>query len=113
MRFSHITKFGGSVLLSLIVWFCMFGPSATVRIEDAYTGSVRVVGNVPLGIAAIGTLISNVGYETTRLFEQGFSAPSMTEYGFGAPLNELGLVRGTFSDPASWSAINDPTYREA
>lgn len=35
------------VLVSWLVFATMFGPSTRVSIEDAYTGQVRVVDNVP------------------------------------------------------------------
>jgi hypothetical protein len=76
----------------------MFGPTARVAIEDAYSGAVRVVDNVPLGPAAVGSLMSNVGYGVSRLFEQAFSTPAMTDTGFADPLQTLMSVRkGTLS----------------
>jgi hypothetical protein len=39
------------------------------------SGAVRVVDNVPLGPAAVGSLMSNVGYGVSRLFGQAFSTP--------------------------------------
>ena len=59
------------VLIGMICYMCFFGPGVTVQVEDAYTDEVRVVDNVPLGAAAAGTIISNIGYGVTALFEQG------------------------------------------
>lgn len=60
----------GSVLL---VFSLMIVPKVTVGIVDK-TGSapVKVVANVPLGIAALGSLTSTVGHTLTGLFETAF-----------------------------------------
>jgi conjugal transfer mating pair stabilization protein TraG len=49
-----------NVLVAWLLYALMFGPTARVAIEDAYSGAVRVVDNVPLGPAAVGSLMSNV-----------------------------------------------------
>ncbi|MTH94735.1 conjugal transfer protein TraG N-terminal domain-containing protein, partial [Roseibium sp. RKSG952] len=62
-------------------------------IEDAYTGEVRPVANVPLGVAATGGIISRIGYGITELFEQGYSDPvRITDNGFLEPLQALNTV---------------------
>ncbi|WP_323166092.1 conjugal transfer protein TraG N-terminal domain-containing protein [Pseudomonas bubulae] len=60
----------GSVLL---VFSLMIVPKVTVGIVDK-TGSapVKVVANVPLGIAALASLTSTVGHTLTGLFETAF-----------------------------------------
>lgn len=60
----------GSVLL---VFSLMIVPKVTVGIVDK-TGTVpvKVVANVPLGIAALGSLTSTVGHTLTGLFETAF-----------------------------------------
>ncbi|MFO1432914.1 MAG: conjugal transfer protein TraG N-terminal domain-containing protein [Candidatus Competibacteraceae bacterium] len=70
----------------MVVYLLLYGPTARVAIEDAYTGAVRTVDNVPLGVAASGSLVSSVGYQLTRLFEQGFGTPKLTGEGFGSSL---------------------------
>jgi conjugal transfer mating pair stabilization protein TraG len=98
-----------NILVAWLLYALMFGPTARVAIEDAYSGAVRVVDNVPLGPAAVGSLMSNVGYGVTRLFEQAFSTPAMTDTGFADPLQTLMSVRkGTLSRIALGSA-NSPT----
>ena len=97
------------MLVAWVIYALMFGPTARVAIEDAYSGAVRVVDNVPLGPAAIGSVMSNVGYGVTRLFEQAFSTPAMTDQGFADPLQTLMSVRkGTLSRIAL-GAANSPT----
>ncbi len=98
-----------NILLAWLLYALMFGPTARVAIEDAYSGAVRVVDNVPLGPAAVGSLMSNVGYGVSRLFEQAFATPAMTDTGFADPLQTLMSVRkGTLSRIALGSA-NSPT----
>jgi conjugal transfer mating pair stabilization protein TraG len=94
-----------NILVAWLLYALMFGPTARVAIEDAYSGAVRVVDNVPLGPAAVGSLMSNVGYGVSRLFEQAFSTPAMTDTGFADPLQTLMSVRkGTLSRIALGSA---------
>ena len=97
------------LLIALVVYLGMFGPTARVSVEDLYSGAVRTVDNVPLGVAAVGSALSQVGYGVTRLFEQAFSTPHMTDYGFAAPLQVLqGVRKGTLSK-AALGAANSPT----
>ncbi len=87
------------VLIGIICYMCFFGPAVTVQIEDAYTDEVRVVDNVPLGAAAAGTMISNIGYGVTSLFEQGYgTADRMTEHAFLEPLKVVTGVRSAARD---------------
>lgn len=81
------------LLVCLILYLAMYGPSGTALIEDVYTGEVAVVDDVPLGPLAVGSIVSNIGYKITHSFEQAFSTPSMTNYGFADPLNTLVQVR--------------------
>ena len=74
------------VLVAMVVYAMLYGPTARVAVEDGYTGSVRTVDNVPIGVAATGSLVSTIGYKLTRLFEQAFSTPKLTEEGFGSSL---------------------------
>jgi conjugal transfer mating pair stabilization protein TraG len=97
------------MLIAWVVYSAMFGPTVKVSVEDLYSGAVRVVDQVPIGPAAIGSLLSNVGYGVTRLFEQAFSTPAMTTYGFASPLHLLqGVRKGTLSLTAL-GAANSPT----
>lgn len=77
----------------LILYLAAFGPQVTVQIEDVYTGDVAIVDNVPLGPVAVGSIISNLGYDVTKTFEQAFSTPGMTSYGFVDPLETLQKFR--------------------
>ena len=98
-----------NVLVAWVIYMAMFGPTARVQVEDLYTGATRHVDNVPLGVAFVGSAMSQVGYGVTRLFEQAFSTPAMTDYGFAAPLQLLQDTRkGTWSRTAQGKA-NEPT----
>jgi len=81
------------LLVCFVLYLAMYGPTATAIVEDIYTGEVAVVDNVPIGPLAVGSIVSNIGYEVTKAFEQGFSTPSMTSNGFADPLNTLIHVR--------------------
>ena len=96
------------ILVCWIIYACMFGPSTTVLIEDAYTGEVRVVSGVPVGVAGAGSMISTVGYSITRLFETGYGviSPSVTTTQFADSLKLLNDVRRNMADPAIFDAIN-------
>lgn len=95
------------VFLGFLCYLCMFGPSVTVHIEDAYTGQVRTVDNVPVGAGVAGTLISNIGYGVTQLFEQGYGdVDRMTEHSFGDALKSLNSVRAIAYDASILNAAS-------
>ncbi len=83
------------VFVGWLVYACLFGPTCTVAIEDAYTGQVRVVSHAPLGIGLAGGIISNVGYSLTRLFETAYQpiVPGITSHSFVESLKVLNDVR--------------------
>ncbi len=96
------------ILVGWILYSCLFGPSATVLIEDSYSIKVEVVENVPLGPAVAGGFISKIGYGITQLFEQGYAhiAPTMTTSRFADSLEILNRVRrDTYYSPI-FSAMN-------
>ena len=65
----------GRFFIALLVYLLAFGASVSVTIEDGYSGAVRVVDNVPVGPAAVGSALSNVGYGVTRLDGAGLRHP--------------------------------------
>jgi conjugal transfer mating pair stabilization protein TraG len=87
------------MLLAIIITWVMFIPKVTVVIQDMYTGSVKVVANVPIGPAAVGSFISRIGYSITEVFETAFSLPNsvpITQGGFMDPLDALIKARKSF-----------------
>ncbi|EFB1672052.1 conjugal transfer protein TraG N-terminal domain-containing protein [Edwardsiella tarda] len=96
------------VLVGWILYACFFGPTTTVTIEDAYTGQVRVVANVPIGLGFAGGVISNVGYTITYLFETGYGVivPNVTESHFSETLKLLNDVRRRAYDTGVFTALN-------
>lgn len=94
-------------LLCFLCYLCMFGPSCTVVVEDAYTGHVRTVDNLPLGVGVAGAAISGIGYGVTRMLEQGYSTFDRTsEHQFAEPLRILNKVRDIGQSELVFSAIN-------
>lgn len=95
------------ILIGWIMYGCFFGPTSTVTIEDGYTGQVRVVANVPIGVGFTGGVISSVGYKITKLFEQGYSVvTSITQKPFAEPLKILNETRRRTYDSAVFEALN-------
>ena len=76
-----------------LLYALAFGSTQTVTITDAYTQEVRVVDNVPTGVAATGSFLTSIGFNLTELFETSFSTPTMTEQGYGFSLDVLKRVR--------------------
>lgn len=85
--------------LALVLYLMFFGPTTTAVIEETTTGQVRVVENVPIGPTFVGSVISTVAYEITRVSEQAFSTPTMTDYGLFSSLNTIARVRDTLRNP--------------
>lgn len=96
------------LLLAYVLWLILYAPSVRVSIEDAYTGSVVVVDNVPLGPAVVGSVMSTMGYRTTRLFEQAFAMSTMTSNGFADSLQTLTAVRKNLLSRIGLGAANSP-----
>ncbi|WP_222932393.1 conjugal transfer protein TraG N-terminal domain-containing protein [Allochromatium humboldtianum] len=97
------------LLVSFILYSLLFMPKVSVSIEGAYSGAVRVVDNVPLGPAVVGSAVSNLGYGLTRLFEQAFQTPAMTEHGFADALQVMATVRKTALSRLTTGEANSPT----
>lgn len=97
-------------LVALLIYMALFGPATRVHLEDAYTGQVRTVDNVPLGVAAIGTVLSNAGHELTQLMEQGFGTPTqerLVSKGFGSNTSMLSQVRRELNNTTDWTNASD------
>lgn len=96
----------------LLVFGILIVPRVTVGIVDRTGGSaVRVVDNVPFGVAVLGSLTSTIGHTLTGLFETAFQAipgtgalPAELSYERNGLMFGNRLVRETgnvlFLDPA-------------
>lgn len=85
--------------LVFVLYLVFFGPTTTAVIEETTTGQVRVVDNVPIGPTFVGSVISTIAYEVTRISEQAFSTPTMTDYGLFSSLETIARVRDTLRNP--------------
>lgn len=106
------------ILLGWIIYGCMFVPTCTVWVEDAYDGTVRNVDNVPIGVGFSGAMISNIGYGITEIFEQAYGdVAALTQRPFLEPLKILNAVRFAASDSQIYDALdtanNDANIRES
>jgi len=80
-------KWLGSVVL---VWSVLIVPKVSVGIIDKTGGSaVKVVDNVPFGVAMLGSVTSTIGNSSTQLFETAFQ----TIPGAGALPSELAYAK--------------------
>lgn len=84
-------------LASWLVFMFIFGSTAEVVIEDAYSGDVHgPFPGVPIGVAFAGEVVSSIGYSMTKVFEQGFTTvnatDSLTGGGFGKSVHTLRLI---------------------
>ncbi len=100
------------LLLGWILYACMFVPTTTVIVEDAYTGKAYSVDNVPIGVAFAGSMISNVGYGITNLFETAYGdVRGISEGTFAEPLADLECRSPHASDVRVLQALTNPLAR--
>ena len=95
----------------VLVFSVLIVPRVTVGIVDKTGGSaVKVVANVPFGVAVLGSLTSTVGHTLTQLFETAFQVipgagglPSELSYERNGLMFGNRLIRDTggvvFQDP--------------
>lgn len=89
----------GTLFTSLILGIFLFGMRADVAVIDvSYVPGQKtqgdfVVANIPFGVAAMGSLISNAGFILTSRMEQAFSVPGM---------EEMGMAKGGFGKTLEW-----------
>ena len=75
-----------TAVICYVFWFICYYPTTSVNIHDVYTQTDRKVDNVPLGPAAIGSVVSTIGFKVTEMMETAFQMPtnSSTLTGSGA-----------------------------
>ena len=94
------------------MYLVMFGPTRTVVIQDVYNvgGSDITVDNVPLGVAASGSIVSRIGYKLCVLIEQAYqpanAVATVHEGGFAEPLRILNAFRAFDFGPKLFEAMN-------
>lgn len=97
----------GGLIFAVVLYVAMFTPRVGVSVFDTYTWSGRQVDNVPLGVAAVGSVMSHVGYGITEYAEQMYSIPGMLDTGYGTPLEMLLAVRNHGLGSANHVGPND------
>lgn len=93
--------------LMLVIYAMFYGPAVTVVIEDTVASQARVVDNVPLGPAFVGSTISTVAHGIAQTMEQATSLPGMTGYGLFGSLQTISAIRDTLRNPTSLDAYNN------
>lgn len=113
MGFQAITSGGRMIqfqnmLAGWILFGLLFGPGTTVVIQDVYSLNTVHVDNVPFGVAAVGSIMSTIGYEITDKLEQAFSLPKMTNDGFAGSLSLLLKARNLPLGAANRNITGNP-----
>lgn len=93
--------------LMLVLYAMFYGPVVTVVIEDTVASQARVVDNVPLGPAFVGSTISTIAHGIAKTMEQATSLPGMTDYGLFGSLQTISAIRDTLRNPTSLDAYNN------
>jgi conjugal transfer mating pair stabilization protein TraG len=78
-----------NIILGWMFYGFLFGPGVTVVVKDTYSLNSQVVDNVPVGLAATGSLLSNLTHAITDDMKQAFSLPTMVDDIFGGALKML------------------------
>jgi conjugal transfer mating pair stabilization protein TraG len=78
-----------NIILGWMFYGFLFGPGVTVVVKDTYSLNSQVVDNVPVGLAATGSLLSNLTHAITDDMKQALSLPTMVDDIFGGALEIL------------------------
>ena len=98
-----------SIFLGWLLYMLMFSWPATVKVEEMHSADVRVIANVPGGVAATGSMISTIGYKLSQLFETGYSTvlPGSSDIPVGNPLKILMGAMDAAQQSLFINVIND------
>ena len=99
----------GQMIVGVVLFMVFFGQTASVRVEDYYSGQTRVVDNVPLGTAIVGSMISGVGVALADNFMQASAVPGVEELPYNYVLDALMATRD-LTDGTTWTS---PEMQEA
>lgn len=103
-----------ALLAPLIVYMVLTVPKATVAIEDIYTGNVKAVANVPLGLALPASVASGISVVFTEIIEKAYQVvdnypngymPKISEEGYVTPLKLINALRDSASIVPSQSLL--------
>lgn len=64
------------LLVVLLLFGVMFIPKTALNIEDVISGQVDIVEDVPIGVAAVGGVVSHISLVLAENFETVFTIPS-------------------------------------
>lgn len=104
-------KWLGTVVL---VFSVLIVPKVTVGIVDKTGGSaVKIVGNVPFGVAALGSITSTIGNTLTSLFETAFQViPGVGALPVELSYQQNGLMFGNRLIRETGNVVfQDPAFR--
>jgi len=82
-----------NIFVGWLFYVFLFGTSASVIVKDVHSVNTRVVDNVPFGIAAVGSIVSNITYNITEDMETAYSLPTMVDDIFSGALQILSNSR--------------------
>ena len=109
------------VLLGFVAYLLVFTPKATVMVDELMPGvgntapQAYVIDDVPLGLAAIGSIISQMGYAITRRMETNFGGidgeATVAQGGIGRSLEGILALRA-LTGPLPESAAEFANWRK-
>lgn len=104
----------GPILLGIVLYMMMFETGGvTVVMQDQTTGAVRVVDNVPMGVALPAYVFSSIGKGLTEGFETAYATLTTdgvhgmgSGFGFSSSLKTLMNIRQTGLSQNFYNAAN-------
>lgn len=103
-----------ALLAPLVVYMILTVPKASVAIEDIYSGNVKTVDNVPLGLALPASVASGISVVFTEIIEKAYQVvddypsgymPKISEDGYVTPLKLINALRDSASIVPSQSLL--------
>lgn len=103
-----------ALLAPLILYMVLTVPKTTVAIEDIYSGNVKAVANVPLGLALPASVASGISVVFTEIIEKAYQVvadypngymPKISEDGYVTPLKLINALRDSASIVPSQSLL--------
>ncbi len=106
--FNGADKIGvGEIFVAFLIYMIAFAPTARVTIESIKDGEVRVVDNVPLGVAVTGSIISSIGKGTLTIMQDAYDpVDRMGNFSYVEPLRVLQVARQGTGTTKFWDSLN-------